>query len=146
MPGSTGALDLRVWVRLLSCTKIIEKRLRRNFEDQYATTLPRFDVLATLARAPAGLRMGELSRELLVSNGNVTAIVRQLQELGFVSSRVDPDDARSAIVSLTEEGKAQFEILARAHHDWVRIAMTDFPEQDQQHLLALLSKLRSSLS
>jgi DNA-binding MarR family transcriptional regulator len=145
-PVPSGTLDLRVWVRLLDCAKIIEKRLRRNFEDQFDTTLPRFDILATLSRAPEGLRMGELSRALLVSNGNVTAIVRQLEEQGLVSSCPDPDDRRSAIVSLTQPGRAQFSALAEAHHGWVREALADFPEASQRHLLSLLTQLKSSIA
>jgi len=145
-PASASTLDLRVWVRLLDCAKIIEKRLRRNFEDQFGTTLPRFDILATLDRAPDGLRMGKLSRALLVSNGNVTAIVRQLQEQGLVHSRPAPDDGRSAIVSLTAQGRAQFAILAEAHHGWVREALAEFPETSQRHLLDLLSQLKSSIA
>lgn len=145
-PASGNTLDLRVWVRLLDCAKIIEKRLRRNFEDQFATTLPRFDILATLDRAPDGLRMGELSRALLVSNGNVTAIVRQLQEQGLVASNPDPDDGRSAIVSLTGEGRRQFRVLAEAHHGWVREALSDFPEDSQRQILDLLTQLKSSIA
>ncbi len=144
--GDDGSLDLRVWVRLLNCAKIIEKRLRRNFEEQFDTTLPRFDVLATLSRKPGGMRMGELSRALLVSNGNVTSIVRQLQEQGYVNSKVSPEDARSAIVALTPEGKRQFARLAKAHHDWVRDALGGFPEEEQRALLDLLAKLKSSIS
>lgn len=141
-----GALDLKVWVRLLACAKIIEKRLRRNFEEQFDTTLPRFDILATLSRRPEGMRMGELSKALLVSNGNVTAIVRQLHEQGLVSSIPDPDDRRSAIVSLTPAGREQFDQLAAAHHEWVREALKQFPEQQQSQLLDLLGQLKSSLS
>ncbi|WP_404478203.1 MarR family winged helix-turn-helix transcriptional regulator [Novosphingobium sp. BL-52-GroH] len=145
-PSVATTLDLRVWVRLLECAKIIEKRLRRNFEDQFATTLPRFDILATLDRAPDGLRMGELSRALLVSNGNVTAIVRQLQDQGLVNARTDPDDGRSAIVSLTPAGRLQFAALAKAHHGWVREALADFPEDSQRQLLDLLAQLKSSIA
>ncbi len=141
-----GALDLRVWIRLLACAKIIEKRLRRNFEEQFNTTLPRFDVLATLAREPAGMRMGELSRALLVSNGNVTSIVRQLHEQGLVVSRPDPNDARSAIVSMTEAGAERFHELATAHHGWVREALKDFPAEQQRQLLDLLTQLKSSIN
>ena len=144
-PTPSGTLDLRVWVRLLECAKIIEKRLRRNFEEQFSTTLPRFDILATLDRAPDGLRMGELSRALLVSNGNITAIVRQLQDQGLVSSRTDPEDARSALVALTDTGRVQFAKLAKAHHGWVHEALADFSEESQCHLLHLLTQLKSSL-
>lgn len=142
----SGALDLRLWVRLLGCAKIIEKRLRRNFQEQFDTTLPRFDVMASLDRAPEGQNMGTLSRALLVSNGNVTSIVRQLQDQGLVVSRPDPQDGRSAIVSLTASGKAHFAELAAAHHVWVQGALRDFPVDQQEQLLVLLTQLKSSLS
>lgn len=143
---SPAPLDLRVWVRLLSCAKIIEKRLRRNFQEQFDTTLPRFDVMATLYRVPEGQNMGALSKALLVSNGNVTSIVRQLQETGMVLARPDPSDSRSSIVSLTPRGEARFAELATAHHQWVREALSDFPERQQEQLLILLADLKLSLS
>jgi DNA-binding MarR family transcriptional regulator len=145
-PAGSGSLDLRMWVRLLGCAKIIEKRLRRNFQDQFDTTLPRFDVLAALDRAPDGLNMGALSRALLVSNGNVTAIVRQLQAQAMVVPRPDPLDGRSAIVSMTPQGKAHFAAMAAAHHQWVRDALAEFPAQQQAQLLHLLTNLKTSLS
>jgi len=144
-PGM-GSTDLRLWVRLLACAKIVEKRLRRNFEEQFNTTLPRFDVLAALDRAPEGLNMGALSRALLVSNGNVTSIVRQLQAQRLVTSVPDPQDGRSAIVSLTRKGRAYFKTLAAAHHQWVAEALREFPVDRQETLLALLTELKSSLS
>lgn len=141
----SGQADLRLWVRLLGCAKVIEKRLRRNFQEQFDTTLPRFDVMAALDRVPQGLNMGALSRALLVSNGNVTAIVRQLHEQGLVTSQPDPEDRRSAIVALTPAGKAQFASLAKAHHQWVREALRDFPEDHQEQLVALLTELKSHI-
>ncbi len=143
---AAATVDLRMWVRLLACAKIIEKRLRRNFQDQFDTTLPRFDVLATLDRAPDGLNMGSLSRALLVSNGNVTGIVRQLQDQGLVAARADAQDARSAIVSLTAAGRQHFADLAAAHHRWVAEAVKDFPPDSRKQLLALLTDLKNSLS
>src|SRR3546814_3407797 len=77
--AASGPLDLRVWVRLLSCVMQMEKRLRRNFVEEFDTTLPRFDVMASLDRYPDGQTMGDLSLSLLVSKGNVTPIVRQLE-------------------------------------------------------------------
>ena len=141
----SGQLDLRLWVRLLGCAKVIEKRLRRNFQEQFDTTLPRFDVMAALDRVPEGLNMGALSKALLVSNGNVTAIVRQLHEQGLVISQPDPEDRRSAIVALTPAGKTQFATLAAAHHQWVREALHGFPQDHQAQLLALLTELKSHI-
>lgn len=145
--GTTaGPIGIRVWLRLLSCTMILEKRVRRNFVDEFTTTLPRFDVMAALNRYPEGLRMGDLSRTLLVSNGNVTAIVRQLVEQGLVHTEADPHDRRSFIASLTPQGQSQFDQLAKAHHGWVTKAMADFPVEKQQQLFALLEDLKNSIA
>jgi len=139
------ALDLRMWVRLLACARIIEKTLRRRFEEM-DTTLPRFDAMAALDRAPRGLTMSGLSRELLVSNGNVTAIVRLLEKQGFVVVKPDPADGRITLVSLTASGKKRFRILAKAHSGWVDEAVSGMPLEDRRHLLVLLDKLKGSLS
>ncbi len=145
-PVGAGSMELRMWIRLLTCAKVGEKRLRRNFEEQFDTTLPRFDVMAALYRAPEGLSMSALSRALLVSNGNVTSIVRQLQAQGLLQSVTDPRDARSAIVSLTKAGRAQFVTLAEAHHQWIAETFCDFPPERMAVLLELLTELRALLS
>ncbi|WP_235534052.1 MULTISPECIES: MarR family winged helix-turn-helix transcriptional regulator [unclassified Sphingopyxis] len=137
--------ELRIWVRLLSCARIVEKRLRRNFQEQFGTTLPRFDVMAAIERAPEGLNMGALSRALLVSNGNVTSIVRQLVDQGLITYKPDPQDGRSAIVAFTETGRSHFSELALAHRQWVHEALDEFPAEMQEQLLALLVDLRTQL-
>jgi DNA-binding MarR family transcriptional regulator len=145
-PVGAGSLELRTWIRLLACAKFGEKRLRRIFEEQFDTTLPRFDVMAALYRVPEGLNMSALSRALLVSNGNVTSIVRLLQEQGLLQSVTDPRDARSAIVSLTKVGRARFVVLAEAHHRWISESLGDFPPERMASLLDLLTELRALLS
>ncbi|WP_157219950.1 MarR family winged helix-turn-helix transcriptional regulator [Flavisphingomonas formosensis] len=141
-----GRMDVRVWLRLLSCSTIIEKRLRRRFADRYDTTLPRFDVLATLERHPDGVTMGELSRALLVSNGNVTALVRQLEGAGLVSTRSPEGDRRSSIVALTAEGRSHFAELAAAHHAWIKGMFAGVPNADLRALFDLLATVKASIA
>jgi len=141
-----GRMDVRVWLRLLSCSTTIEKRLRRRFADRYDTTLPRFDVLATLERHPDGVTMGELSRALLVSNGNVTALVRQLEGQGLVSTRSPDDDRRASIVALTEQGRSHFAELAAAHHGWIKAMFAGVPAAEQRALYDLLATLKASIA
>lgn len=141
----SGPSSVRLWLRMLTCTTIIEKRLRRMFVEDFDTTLPRFDVMAALDRYPDGLRMGDLSRALLVSNGNVTSIVRQLCEQELVRTETDNNDRRSFIAFLTPKGKSHFDAMAQAHHKWIRKTMAGFPAEKQQALFALLEELRTSL-
>ncbi|WP_144097337.1 MarR family winged helix-turn-helix transcriptional regulator [Croceicoccus sediminis] len=146
LPAGAGSVDLRLWVRLLACAKMGEKLLRRRFEDDFQTTLPRFDVLAALYAAPGGLRMSELSKALLVSNGNVTVVVRQLQERGDVMSNVNPTDRRSAIITLTPDGRKRFLELAEAHYSWVGELLDGVPEEQKVLLVSSLGDLRTTMS
>jgi DNA-binding MarR family transcriptional regulator len=138
--------DVRVWLRMLSCTIVIEKRLRRRFIEQFETTLPRFDVMAALERHADGMTMGELSNALLVSNGNVTAIVRQLERDGYAVSRPAPGDRRSSIVALTSRGRTDFAVLAEAHHEWIKQMLAGMSSVDKAALHDLLQSLKSSIA
>lgn len=141
----TGHMEVRLWLRLLSCSTIIEKRLRRRFVTEFETTLPRFDVMAALDRRPEGVSMGELSRDLLVSNGNLTALVRQIEKSGQLTLNVDPSDRRTQIVCLTEAGRENFARQASAHHSWIRSMFGGMSRDDQQALYKLLDELKSSI-
>ncbi|UWQ22689.1 MarR family winged helix-turn-helix transcriptional regulator [Jannaschia sp. W003] len=110
---------LRLWLRLLKTTHGIEAELRRRLRERHGTTLPRFDVLAALARFPDGLRMSELSDLLRVSNGNVTGIVDRLSEDGLAERIAVPGDRRATRARLTEAGRAAFADLAAAHEAWI---------------------------
>src|SRR5258708_20340358 len=72
--------SLRLWLRLLTCTTMIENYVRGKLREAFDTTLPRFDLMAQLARHPEGLKMRELSELLMVSGGNVTGITHQLEK------------------------------------------------------------------
>jgi DNA-binding MarR family transcriptional regulator len=141
-----GPKSVGLWLRLLSCSMVVEKRLRRRFEALHGTTLPRFDVMAALDRSPEGLTMGELSRKLLVSNGNVTGLVRQLESQGLVSAAAAANDRRASIVALTNEGRTVFADLAKSHHAWLKAMLSGLPPDRQKLLFELLGELRASIS
>ena len=86
---------LRLWLRLLTCTQLVEKQVRNNLRGQFDTTLPRFDLMAQLQRNPDGLKMNELSRRMMVTGGNVTGITDQLVGEGW-GERMDVTGDRRA--------------------------------------------------
>src|SRR5262249_40149160 len=96
---------LRLWLRLFTCTMLIEGRVRAGLRERFATTLPRFDLMSQLERAPEGLKMGELSRRMMVTGGNVTGITTALVAEGLIERRAIPGDRRAQLVRLTAEGK-----------------------------------------
>ncbi|MEO8250576.1 MAG: MarR family transcriptional regulator [Burkholderiales bacterium] len=134
---------LRLWLRMLTCTQMIERRIRGNLRTRFDTTLPRFDLMAQLERAPDGLRMNELSRRMMVTGGNVTGITDQLVGEGLVERVDEPGDRRVYRVRLTERGRALFADLARQHEEWIVDAFAGLSEKDIATLHRLLGKVKA---
>jgi DNA-binding MarR family transcriptional regulator len=133
---------LRLWLRMLTCTQLVEKQVRTRLRERFDTTLPRFDLMAQLERAPEGLKMKDLSRRMMVTSGNVTGITDQLVAEGLVE-RVDVQgDRRVFLVRLTQRGRAQFAAMARAHEQWIVEAFATLGERDVATLYRLLGKVK----
>jgi len=133
---------LRIWLRLLTCTQLIERRVRSGLREDFATTLPRFDLMAQLERHPGGLKMNELSRMLMVTGGNITAIVDQLEKEGQVERLDDSADRRAFRIRLTRSGEKSFLEMARAHEQWVVELLSGLSRKEHDELLKLLAKLK----
>ena len=142
---SDDKLELKVWLRLLTCGNLIESEVRARLREAFDTTLPRFDLLAQLDRASQGLTMGELSSRLMVSNGNVTGLTDALEREGLVSREPEPEDRRSLRIRLTRAGKEAFDAMTPAHEEWIDAMMAGLTRAEMAHLLDLLGKLKQSV-
>lgn len=145
----SGALSpskekLRLWIRLLRASRIIEAELRERLVKEFNTTLPRFDVLAALYRTPHGMLMSDLSRFLLVSNGNVTGIVDRLASEGLLQRGQRNGDRRTSIVQLTRTGRDAFRAMAAAHERWVGELLAGVTRSDARQLTSMLKAFRSN--
>jgi DNA-binding MarR family transcriptional regulator len=136
--------ELRLWLRLLTCTTLIENEVRKRLREGFGITLPRFDLLAQLDRAPNGMTLGELSQRMMVSNGNITGLVERLAEQGLIRRRPLPSDRRVQIVSLTAEGRRFFRAMARANADWIGEIFAGLTQRDVEALMPLLAKTKDS--
>jgi DNA-binding MarR family transcriptional regulator len=134
---------LRLWLRLLATTNLIEGRVRRLLAERFATTLPRFDLMAQLERVPEGLKMGELSRRMMVTGGNVTGITDTLEREGLVARIDDPDDRRAFRVKLTATGRRAFRAMADEHERWIIEALDGLKPAQAQELADLLGSLKA---
>jgi len=141
---AADGLELRVWLRLLTCANMIERHVRQKLRDRFDITLPRFDLLAQLDRAPDGLALGEISRRLMVSNGNVTGLIDRLTAEGLIDRRHAPEDRRIQIVRLTPAGKAAFDAMTPEHRDWIKTVMSGLDRRALAQLLELLGQLKDS--
>lgn len=143
---SEHAPDLRLWLRMLACTNLVEGEVRSRLRTEFDITLPRFDLMAQLERMPHGLRMGELSKRMMVTGGNVTGITDQLVAEGLVVREDNPKDRRAYIVKLTPEGRKVFRKMAEAHEKWIVQLFGGMDEADRQQLYVLLAKLKKHAS
>jgi DNA-binding MarR family transcriptional regulator len=137
--------ELRLWLRLLTCTTLIETEVRRRLREEYDFTLPRFDLLAQLDKAEDGLVLGEVSKRLMVSAGNVTALVERLLDSGHITRTASPSDRRVQIIRMTPAGRTAFRAMADQHADWIGQLFGGLGEADIETLMALLGRVKASV-
>ena len=137
--------SLKLWLRLLTCSSLIEKKLRDELRLSFDMTLPRFDFLAQLERAPDGLTMGELSKRMMVSGGNISGIAAQLADEGLIDRCQVPNNRRTFIVTLTQKGRDEFETIAKAHERWVIEMLGQLDQDDVNQLMNLLLKVKNTV-
>jgi DNA-binding MarR family transcriptional regulator len=143
--GTRQQEEVRVWLRLLSLTNMIEGEVRQRLRRRFAVTLPRFDVMAQLARSPDGMSLSELSKRMMVSNGNVTGLVETLVASGHVERRTDSDDKRARVVRLTPLGRRFFSRMAAEHKIWISHMLRDVSGADLAALSRLIDKTKASV-
>lgn len=148
MDAETRALSddhgaIRLWLRMLATNRLVETRTRRLLQERFGTTLPRFDLMAQLERAPRGLKMGELSRRMMVTGGNVTGITDMLEDEGLVERVADPADRRAWLVRLTPPGRRAFAAMAQQHERWIVEAFAELSGREMAAMAALLARLKT---
>ena len=137
--------SLKLWLRLLTCSSLIEKKLRDELRLSFNMTLPRFDFLAQLERAPNGLTMGELSKRMMVSGGNISGIATQLVDEGLIDRCQVPNNRRTFIVTLTQKGRDEFGTIAKTHERWVIEMLGQLNQDDVKQLMTLLLKIKEAV-
>jgi DNA-binding MarR family transcriptional regulator len=134
--------SVRLWLRLLTCTSLIEKEVRRRLRTAFGVTLPRYDLMSQLERHPEGLKMSELSKRMMVTGGNVTGITDQLVAEGLVVRDANPRDRRAYLLKLTSKGRRAFGAMAQAHEPWIIEMFAGLSETEKERLYGLLEGLK----
>jgi DNA-binding MarR family transcriptional regulator len=142
-PEADSKARLRLWIRLFRASRLIEGVARERLKSQFKATLPRFDVLAALYRQPDGMLMSEISRYLMVSNGNVTGIVDRLVSDGLAVRSQRNGDRRTSFIRLTREGRAFFAEMAATHEKWIDELLGGISARDADALAAKLKVFQS---
>jgi DNA-binding MarR family transcriptional regulator len=137
--------ELRLWLRLLTCTTLVEGEIRARLRRDFDTTLPRFDLMAALDRAQGGMMLGDVSRRMMVSNGNVTGLATRLEAEGLVERRTRPGDRRAQLLRLTPKGRREFARQSVAHESWVAELFDGLPPEERTALFRLLGRAKASV-
>ncbi len=144
--ASSAKTPLRLWLKLLSLSALVEGEIRRRLRARFDMSLAKFDYLAQLYRSPAGgLSMSELGRQLMVTGGNITGLTDRLEKDGLVERRQHPSDRRSQLIVLTARGRNAFVAMAAEHEAWVRELFADLGEAEQREIVSLLGTLKQSV-
>ena len=118
--------------------------MRRRLRDRFHVTLPRFDLMAQLDKVPEGMTLSDISRRMMVSNGNVTGLVERLVESGHLDRRTSDQDRRAQVIRLTRAGRAEFRKMATENATWVAEIFSDLAPKDVRELMRLLAKTKAS--
>ena len=137
--------ELRLWLRLLACTNRIEGEVRSRLRERFDVTLPRFDLMAQLDKAPDGMTLSDVSKRMMVSNGNVTGLVERLVVSGHLDRRTSETDRRVQVIRLTRSGRAEFRKMAAEHQSWISDMFGDLSPKDVRELMRLLARTTSSV-
>jgi DNA-binding MarR family transcriptional regulator len=137
--------ELRLWLRLLSVSKLISHEIRRRLRHEFGATLPQFDLMAQLYRENDGLKLGELSKRTMVTNGNITGLVERLEEDGFLIRERPSDDRRVTVARLTAKGRNTFARMAQAHEGWLQELMQGVDPIIVSGLLKHMGQLKQSV-
>lgn len=139
-PGSCD--HLRTWLRFMSCGRLIENEIRSRLRREFNTTLPRYDLMAHLDKYPQGIKMTDLSRHLMVTNGNVTGVTDQLVKDGLVQRVKSSEDRRSSLLKLTAKGKVQLTAISAAHNEWICSVFGELSDESIENMLLSLDELK----
>ena len=87
-------------------------------------TMREYDVLYTLSKCPAPIRLTELNRHVLLSQPALSRMVDRLADRGLIGREPDPADGRGIRLALTGAGLELQRRIGRRHARDVARAMS----------------------
>jgi len=130
--------------QLIECARAFE-----HFSDAHVRAMgltgAQFDIIATLGNTP-GMTCKELGEKTLITKGTMTGVLDRLAAKGLLVRRASPDDGRSWITALTDEGQALFEKIFPAHMEYMDPVFGSFSEGDLRSMQKQLVQLRNAFA
>ncbi len=138
--------DLRLWLRILTIHKLINNEVRRRLREEFGMSLSRFDLLAQLDGKPEGMRMGELSKRLMVTTGNITGLVDELVAEGLVQRLPDPTNRRASLAAMTPKGRKAFAAAAKANESWIAEMFSGLTAAEKAAMFDMLGRQKADIA
>lgn len=132
---------VRAWSALLQVHAKLVPELDAELRRATALPLTWYDVLLELD-GPQELRVSDLGERVVLSRTRVSRLVGELESHGLVRREPNPDDGRSAFVSITEAGRRR---LREAAPHYLAGIERRFSDLDPDELEALAGTLRKAL-
>jgi len=126
--------------RLRRAVTLLHRRMRQLGNDEL--TLTQSSALASIVRR-GPMTLGELAGRENVAPPTVTKAVAALEDLGFVSREIDPDDRRVTRVSGTAAGRRHLEEVISVRTAWLEARLADLGPDEQRRLLDALDILEA---
>ena len=112
MSRRTTDEQVRAWAGVLRAHAAVVPRLERELA-AVGMPLSWYDVLLELNTAPERrLRMTELGAKAVLSRERVSRVVDELERAGLARRERNPDDGRSLLAVITDDGRARLRAAA----------------------------------
>lgn len=131
---------LLAWLRLARVFQKVDARSARHFR-QYDLSVAQFDVLAQIGAAE-GLSQQELAGSLLVTKGNVSQLLKRMEQQGYIRRC---HEGRTNCLFLTERGRQVHDRLVPDQEALIIGLFRELSVDEQHALLDLLRRLDQSL-
>ncbi|MCZ7602779.1 MAG: MarR family transcriptional regulator [Melioribacteraceae bacterium] len=142
--GKKNDLALNTWIKLARAHSVIAHLSDENIRG-YNLTTPQFGVIEALGHL-GPLRVGQLCNKMLVSGGNMTLVLDNLEKQQLIERTFSKEDRRAILIQLTQKGVKLFEKIFSDHADRIGEIFSILSVDEQKALGDLLKKLGKSLT
>jgi MarR family transcriptional regulator, 2-MHQ and catechol-resistance regulon repressor len=136
-PGNQ--LNLRLVIGLYRSYSRIN-RSSQKLMASYQLTVPQFGVLEALYHL-GPMKIGDIIARMLSTSGNMTVVVKNLEQDGWICRYSDPSDGRVCLLDLTDKGENLIETIFPEHLKDIRTMLENLDETEKRQLIQLLKKL-----
>ena len=116
-------------------------RIEYKIIKQSGLTIAQFAVLEALYNK-GDLKICEIIERILTTSGNITVVIKNLEKDGLIKKKPDPNDKRSCIISLTEEGKKIIENILPDHIKNIKGIFEILTDEEKNTLKTILKKFK----